>query len=130
MKLIIVDNETVRQRNLRSILSSLGYKSADVEGTDDAAIGLNTIKKKRFDCAFISLAMPKMDGIEVLKQIRENMRLKSLPVIIYGAQASREDVIAAVQAGANGFLGYPFSVSDVEDVIRKVIKMQKNSSPS
>ena len=126
MKIVIIDNETIRQRNLRSILASLGYKSADIEGYDDPQVGINTIKKKRFDCAFVALNMPKMAGVELLKQLRDNIRLKSLPVILFSAQASKDDVVEAIQNGANGFLGYPFSVSDVEDVLRKAIKAAKS----
>ena len=127
MKYIIVDNEPLRQRNLRSVLASIGIKSVDVEAFDDVDLALGAVKKKRFDFAFASIVMPKKSGIEFLKEVRESTRTKSLPIVVYGSQPSRETVMEAAEAGANGFLGYPFSVSDVEAVIKKAFaKNAKN----
>ena len=66
--------------------------------------------------------MPKMSGIALIKEVRMTSRLKALPVIVYSAEVSREIVMEAVQNGANGFLGYPFSVSDVESALAAAIK--------
>lgn len=125
MKLCIIDNEALRQRNLRSILASLGYKSADVETFDDENLGLSNVKKKNFNACFIYMGLPKMNGIDVLKEIRSNSRLKTLPVILYSTEVTKENVVAAVQAGASGFLGYPFSVSDVESSLKQATTPKK-----
>lgn len=122
MKICIIDNETLRQRNLRSILASLGYKSADVESFDDEVNGLGNLKKKNFGAVFINLELPRMSGLDLLREIRTNTRLKHLPVIIYSAEVSKENVVASVQAGASNFLGYPFSVSDVESALHVALK--------
>ena len=126
MKLFIVDNETTRQRNLRAILASLGYRSADVESCDDPTQGVALLKKKHYDCIFVYMTMPKVSGLDFVKEIRSNSRLKSLPVVVYSSEVSKENVVASVQSGASGFLGYPFSVSDVESVLRQATgKRQK-----
>lgn len=122
MKLCIIDNEPLRQRNLRSILASLGYKSADVETFDDEASGMGNIRKKNYNAAFVYMAMPKMNGLDILKEIRSTARLRSLPIIIYSAEVSKENVVAAVQSGASGFLGYPFSVNDVESALQMAMQ--------
>jgi len=118
MKLCIIDNESLRQRNLRSVLSSLGYKSADVESFDDGQIAIANLKKRNYGLVFLYLTLPKMTGLEVLKEIKASSRLKSLPVIIYNSEVSKEIVVGAIQAGASGFVGYPFSVSDVESALK------------
>lgn len=127
LRVFIIDNEVARQRNLRSILSSLGYKSGEVESSDDPIMGIAQLKKKHFNALFVYQVMPKMSGIDVVKEIRSNPRLKSLPVIIYHSEVSKDHVMEAVQAGANGYLGYPFSVSDVESALRHAVKAVGNA---
>ena len=122
LKVFIIDNEVARQRNLRSILSSLGYKSGDVESADDPNNGLSALKKKHYNALFVYLTMPKMGGLDVIRDARSNARLKSLPIIVYSSEVSKENVMEAVQAGANGFLGYPLSVSDVASALRHAMK--------
>lgn len=118
MKVLIIDNEMTRQRNLRSILASLGFRSADVESADDPGIAINNMKKKNFAIVFVYREMPKMSAMDVIKEIRGNSRLKSTPVVVYSSEVNKEIVVETVQGGANGFLGYPFSVSDVESAMK------------
>ncbi len=119
MKVLIIDNEMTRQRNLRSILSSLGFKSADVESSDDPSTGLQNMKKKSFNIVFLYRELPKMSALDVLKEIRGNQRLKGIPVVVYSSEVNKEIILEAVQGGASGFVGYPFSVSDVESAMKQ-----------
>jgi two-component system chemotaxis response regulator CheY len=120
MKFLIVDNDTNRVRTFRTILSSLGHKAGDVESIDDGEAALNTLKRKKFNCAIVNLELPKMDGLKLLGEIRGSMALKSLPVVIFSAQSSRDNVMAAMNAGATSFIAHPCSVADVEEVLRKI----------
>jgi len=119
MKFLIVDADMTRVRTFRTILSSLGHKAGDVESIDDGDAALNALKRKKFSCAIVNLELPKMDGLALLKEIRSSTALKSLPVVIFSSQASRENVMASVTAGANAFLGHPCSVADVEEALKK-----------
>ena len=119
LKILIIDNEMTRQRNLRSILTSLGFKSADLESTDDPAVTIGNMKKKSFNLVFIYRDLGKTNALAVLKEIKGNMRLKSTPVIIYSSEISKDIIVESVQGGASGFLGYPFSVSDVETAMKQ-----------
>lgn len=125
MRIFILDNEMVRLRNLRSILASLGYKSAEVESSDDPTNTLNALKKKPYNVLFVVMTHPKMHGFDIVKEIRSSARLKSLPVIVYSGEVSKENVVSAAQAGASAFLGYPFSVSDVESALKVALKGAK-----
>lgn len=118
MKLCIIDNETTRQRNLRSILASLGYKSGDIETFDDENVAVNNLKKKTYNLLFIYEQMPKVKAVDLVKDLKGISRLKSLPIIVYSNEVTKDAVLQSVQAGANGFLGYPFSVSDVESALK------------
>lgn len=120
MKILIIDPDQARQRSLRTILQSIGHKSSDVEGVADVKAGLVVLKKKKYDCVFSF--MVDQGDLELLKDVRENSRTKTLPVISYSSQVSRELVLAASQAGTSAFLNYPFSVGDVENVIAMALK--------
>jgi len=125
LKILIIDNEMTRQRNLRSILTSLGFKSADLESTDDPTIALGNMKKKSFNLVFIYRDLGKTNALAVVKDIRGNMRLKATPVIIYSSEISKDIIVESVKGGASGFLGYPFSVSDVETAMKQATKQKK-----
>lgn len=122
MKIFIIDNEVARQRNLRAILQSLGYKSGEVESSDDPALGISELKKRQYGALFVYLEMPKMNALDLARTVRSSSRLKQLPIVVYSADVSKDNVMSAVEAGANGFLGYPFSVSDVESALRHATK--------
>jgi len=119
MKILIVEPDAMRQRQLRTILASLGHKSAEIETVPDAKAAINTLRKKRFEMTFLSMS-PPLDGIALLKEIRAGSSTKSLPSIVYSSDVTKENVISAAEAGATTFLAYPFSVSDVELVMKQV----------
>ncbi|MCB0323874.1 MAG: response regulator [Bdellovibrionales bacterium] len=126
MKILIVEPDTNRQRQLRTILSSLGHKSAEIESTLDSKGAISLLRKKRFDCSFISMAPGQFDALELLKNIRTGGSSRTLPVIIYSGEVTKENVVSAHEAGSNAFLAYPFSVSDVESVILKATTGKKS----
>jgi len=119
MKILIVEPDTSRQRQLRTILASLGHKSGEIETVGDNKTAINTLRKKRFDCAFLSMG-PTMDALALLKEIRSGSS-KGLPSIVYSSEVTKENVVSAAEAGATTFLAYPFSVSDVENVVKQAI---------
>lgn len=119
MKILIVESDTGRQRQLRTILTSLGHKSAETESASDGQAAIKMLRKKRFDCCFVSMSSPQFDPLPLLKNIRSGGSSKNLPVVMFSSEATKEHVIASHEAGASGFLTYPFSVSDVEGAIRK-----------
>ncbi|MFN8389765.1 MAG: response regulator [Bdellovibrionota bacterium] len=121
MKTLIVEPDPNRQRQLRTILSSLGHKSGEIETVADAKTAINTLRKKRFDCVFVSMA-PPIEALPLVKEMRGGSGAKSLPIIVYSSEVTKENVIAAAEAGANTFLAYPFSVSDVENVIKQAFQ--------
>ncbi|MCB0358291.1 MAG: response regulator [Bdellovibrionales bacterium] len=121
MKFLIVDNETNRQRTLRSILSNLGYRAGDVESVTDAAGAIYNLKRKRYDCAFIASNLPKKTGMDLVMEIRRTSSWDRVKLVLFCSDPSKDDVVASVQAGANAFLVTPCSVGDVEAVIKRAL---------
>jgi CheY-like chemotaxis protein len=122
MKILIVEPDANRQRQLRTILSSIGHKSGEIESTSDAKSAVSLLRKKKFDLSFVLLHDGGFDGLELLKNIRSGGSSRSLPVVIYSSDVTKENVLEAHETGSNAFLAYPFSVSDVENVIMKATK--------
>ena len=121
MKILIIEPDANRQRQLRTILASLGHKSGECETAGDSKSAINTLRKKRFDCIFLAMGAAGVDSLGMLKEIRGGSS-KGLPCIVYSSEVTKENVISAAEAGATTFLAYPFSVSDVETVIKQAIK--------
>lgn len=121
MRILITENDPNRQRQLRTILTSIGHKSAEIETASDSKTALSMIRKKKFDVAFFCYENDGVNGLELIKELRGGTS-KSLPVVLFSPNLSREILLEANQVGANGFLSYPFSVSDVETAIHTAIK--------
>lgn len=121
MRILITESDATRQRQLRTILTSLGHKSADIETAADTKSALSMIRKKRFDVAFFCHDSGSFNGLDLIKELRGGTS-KSLPVVLFSPNMSRDILLEANQVGANGFLSYPFSVSDVEDAITTALK--------
>ena len=119
MKILIVEPDTNKQRQLRTILTSLGHKSADVETTNDKKGAISLLRKKRFDCAFADMDEETVAAIDLVKDVRSGGSSRGLPIILYSAVVTKESVLSSHDAGARGFLAYPFSVSTVEAAIAK-----------
>lgn len=125
MKILIIEKEASRQRQLRTILASMGHKSADIEICVDAKAALALLKKRKFDVSFVCISTPSNEELNLVREIRGGRFLASLPIVGYAPEVSREAVIEAKEAGISSFLAYPFSVSDVESVITQAVAKAK-----
>lgn len=125
MKILIIEKEAARQRQLRTILASMGHKSADIEICSDSKSALGLLKKRKFDISFVCISTPQNEELGLVRDIRGGRFLASLPIIAYAPEVSREAVIEAKEAGVTSFLAYPFSVNDVETVITQAVSKAK-----
>ena len=122
MRILIAEPDAIRQRQLRTILSSIGHRSADIDTVTDQRTLTSNVRKKRYDVIFLSHAPSEgMDALKVVGDLKAGSS-KSVPVVIFSTMMDRELVLGANEAGANGFLGYPFSVGDVEDAVKTAMK--------
>ena len=118
MKILIIEADPNRQRQLRTILTSLGHKSADIESVNDAKSAIASLRKKRVDCCFVALSA-QVDAVALVKEIRGGASSRGTPVIVFSSEVTKENVISSAEAGASSFLAYPFSVSDVESSMKQ-----------
>jgi len=123
-RFLIVDDFPTMRRIVRNLLKELGYVNADE--AEDGQAGLNKLREGRFDFVISDWNMPNMDGLQMLQSIRADPALSKLPVLMVTAEAKKENIIAAAQAGANGYVVKPFTAATLEEKLSKIFeKLEK-----
>jgi two-component system chemotaxis response regulator CheY len=120
LRFLVVDDFSTMRRIVRNLLKELGYTNA--EEAEDGAVALNRLKTEKFDFVVSDWNMPNMTGIELLKSIRAEPGLKTLPVLMITAEARKENIIEAAQAGANGYIVKPFTAATLDEKLTKIFK--------
>lgn len=116
--ILVVDDYIVQQRVLRQVLTTAGYQ---VTVAADGAEALDYLAEADYALVILDIAMPGMDGIEVLTHIRADARLGDLPVIMLTASGEDSDKAAARSAGANVFLSKPASSHEIISTVEGLI---------
>ncbi|QFU00089.1 Chemotaxis protein CheY [Halomonas sp. THAF5a] len=120
MSILVVDDFPTMRRIVRSLLKELGF--TNVEEAEDGQDALNKLKAGGFEFVVSDWNMPNLDGLDMLKQIRADDALKDLPVLMVTAEAKKENIIAAAQAGANGYVVKPFTSATLEEKLNKIFE--------
>lgn len=120
LKFLIVDDFATMRRIVRNILKEIGYQNVDE--AEDGQEALKKLRAGAFDFVVSDINMPNMNGFDLLRQIRTDDALKSLPVLMVTAEAKKEDIIMAAQAGASGYIVKPFTKATLEEKLAKILK--------
>lgn len=120
MKILIVDDFPTMRRIIKNLLKDLGYENVDE--AEDGAMALEKLRNGRFDFVVSDWNMPNMDGLTMLQKIRADTALSHLPVLMVTAEAKKENIIAAAQAGANGYVVKPFTAATLEEKLNKIFE--------
>lgn len=123
MKFLVVDDFATMRRIVRNLLKEIGYGNADE--AEDGQAALAKLKSGRFDFVVSDINMPNMNGFDLLRSIRGDESLKTLPVLMVTAEAKKEDIITAAQAGASGYIVKPFTKATLEEKVAKIIEKLK-----
>lgn len=120
MKFLIVDDFATMRRIVRNLLKEIGFANADE--AEDGSSALAKLKTTKFDFVVSDVNMPNMNGFDLLRAIRADERLKALPVLMVTAEAKKEDIITAAQAGASGYIVKPFTKATLEEKLGKILQ--------
>jgi len=120
MKILIVDDFSTMRRIVKNLLRDLGFNNT--QEADDGLTALPMLKKGEFDFVVTDWNMPGMQGIDLLKNIRADDELKHLPVLMITAEAKREQIIEAAQAGVNGYIVKPFTAATLKEKLDKIFE--------
>nr|WP_207161361.1 chemotaxis response regulator CheY [Rhabdochromatium marinum] len=124
MKILIVDDFSTMRRIIKNLLRDLGFNNTSE--ADDGSTALPMLKNGAYEFLVTDWNMPNMQGIELLKAVRADERLKDLPVLMVTAEAKREQIMEAAQAGVNGYIVKPFTAETLKEKIDKIFDRVKS----
>ena len=126
IRILIVDDFSTMRRIVKNLLNDLGFHNT--AEADDGSTALIELKKAPYDLVVTDWNMPGMPGIDLLKAIRADASLAKIPVLMVTAEAKREQIIEAAQAGVNGYVIKPFTAVTLKEKIDKILETRANAA--
>lgn len=120
MQILVVDDFSTMRRIVKNVLRELGF--SNIKEAEDGAPALQILKTSKIDFVVTDWNMPGMTGLDLLKAIRADANLKSIPVLMVTAEAKREQIIEAAQNGVNGYVVKPFTAQTLKEKMEKVFE--------
>jgi len=119
LKFLVVDDFSTMRRIVRNLLKELGY--TNVDEAEDGQVALAKLKAGNFDFVISDINMPNMNGFDLIRAMRAEGALAKIPVLVVSAEAKKEDIVNAAQAGANGYIVKPFTKVTLEEKLGKML---------
>ena len=120
MKILVVDDFSTMRRIIKNLLRDLGFNNT--QEADDGNTALPMLKSGGFDFLITDWNMPGMQGIDLLRAVRADPNLATLPVLLVTAESKKEQIIMAAEAGVNGYIVKPFTAATLEEKIKKIFE--------
>ncbi len=118
IKILVVDDFSTMRRIIKNLLRDLGFNN--VVEAEDGNSALPMLRSGNFDFLVTDWNMPGMSGIELLKAVRSDPKLASLPVLMVTAEAKRDQIVDAAQAGVNGYVVKPFTAQTLKEKLDRI----------
>jgi two-component system chemotaxis response regulator CheY len=126
LKFLVVDDFSTMRRIVRNLLKELGF--SNVDEAEDGVAALQKLRGSSFDFVVSDWNMPNMDGLTLLRNIRSDAALKSIPVLMVTAEAKKENIVAAAQAGASGYVVKPFTAATLDEKLNKIFQNMESKA--
>jgi len=120
MKILIVDDFSTMRRIIKNLLHDLGYDNS--HEADDGTTALPMLRNGSFDFLITDWNMPGMQGIDLLRAVRSDPKLRTLPVLLVTAEARRDQIVMAAEAGVNGYIVKPFTAQTLKEKIDRIFE--------
>jgi two-component system chemotaxis response regulator CheY len=120
INILIVDDFSAMREIIRDLLHELGFDNTSE--ADDGQTALPMLKTGKFDFLVTDWSMPDMDGLTLLKTVRADEQLGDLPVLMVTAEAKREQIVDAADAGVNAYIVKPFTAETLKDKIDRIFQ--------
>ena len=118
-RFLVVDDFAPMREIVRKVLQEIGYEH--IQEANDGAVALPMLQTSPFDMLITDWNMPRLPGIELLRAVRAEPKLANLPVLMVTAEVKREQIIAATQAGVNGYIIKPFTAQALAAKVKKIL---------
>ncbi|HTG15705.1 MAG TPA: response regulator [Blastocatellia bacterium] len=115
--LVVDDSATFRQLLCMSLQRVDGISRSDITEASDGEEALEKVKSNSFDLVLTDIRMPKMDGLEFVRQVRSELKRPDLPIIIISTKGADEDIELGMSLGASGYLSKPISMSRLKELV-------------
>jgi two-component system chemotaxis response regulator CheY len=120
LRFLVVDDFSTMRRIIKNLLHDLGYQN--VAEADDGNTALPILQAGNIDFLITDWNMPGMPGLELLKAVRSDPKLAAMPVLMLTAEAKREQIVEAAQAGVNGYVIKPFTAVTLKEKLDKILE--------
>ena len=120
LKVLVVDDFSTMRRIVKNLLKQIGY--TDIEEAEDGVQALSKLQNGGFGLVVSDWNMPNMDGLDMLKAVRQEPAIKDIPVLMVTAEAEKEKVITAIQAGVNNYVVKPFTGEILKEKLDKIFE--------
>ena len=118
MKILVVDDFATMRKIIKNILGQLGFKN--IIEADDGTTAWEILQKESVDLIVSDWNMPKMSGLELLKKVRADERLKDTPFLMVTAEAQKENIIEAAKHGVSQYIVKPFTPETLKEKLQKI----------
>ncbi len=124
MKILVVDDFATMRRIVKNILKQLGFEN--IEEAEDGEQAFNKLKGGGFKFVVSDWNMPNLDGLGLLKKVRSDPELKSLPILMVTAEAEKEKVVEAIKAGVSNYVVKPFTAEVLKEKMDKILSKMES----
>jgi two-component system chemotaxis response regulator CheY len=126
ISILVVDDFSSMRRIIKGLLQDQGF--SNVSEADDGLTALPLLKAGNFDLLITDWNMPGMPGVELLRAVRADERLSKLPVLMLTAEAKREQIVEAAQAGVSGYVIKPFTGATIKEKIGRIFSAKSSAA--
>jgi two-component system chemotaxis response regulator CheY len=120
IKILVVDDFSTMRRIVKNVLKQLGFENLDE--AEDGAQALTKLRSGGYGFVVSDWNMPNMDGLELLKEVRKDPALKDLPILMVTAEAEKDKVVTAIQAGVNNYVVKPFTAEVFKEKMDRIFE--------
>ena len=120
MNILVVDDMVTMRRIVKNILKQLGF--ANIEEAENGEEALQKLRAEPFGFVVSDWNMPVMTGIDMLRAIRADEKLKAIPVLMVTAEAQQANLVEAIQAGVSNYIVKPFTAETFQEKMSKIFK--------
>lgn len=120
MKVLVVDDFATMRRIIKNVLKQIGF--THILEADDGATAIEVLKENEVDLIISDWNMPRMNGLDLLKTVRNKESTKAIPFVMVTAEAQKDNVLQAVQSGVDNYIVKPFTADAVKEKLTRVFK--------
>ena len=120
IKILVVDDFSTMRRIIKNLLRDLGFNNTDE--ADDGTTALPKLQGGSYDLLITDWNMPGMQGIDLLRAVRADPKLSTMPVMMVTAEQKKEQIIEAAKAGVNGYIVKPFTAATLKEKLEKIFE--------